>query len=74
MSISEAFPARPLVLLSQKVAFWELAIVDNFGRFVFRHKGAEMDHPKTADSASRFEAYVEGLVGVIGHADRATTG
>ena len=24
-----------------------------------------MDHPITADSASRFEAYVEGLVGVI---------
>src|SRR6202167_723941 len=30
-----------------------------------------MDHPLTADNASRFEAYVEGLVSVIGHADRA---
>lgn len=30
-----------------------------------------MDHPIVADSASRFEAYVEGLVSVIGHADRA---
>src|SRR3984957_7715431 len=30
-----------------------------------------MDHLITADSASRFEAYVEGLVSVIGHADRA---
>src|ERR1700721_2324512 len=30
-----------------------------------------MDHPITADSASRFEAYVEGLVRGIGHADRA---
>src|SRR6202162_1679290 len=30
-----------------------------------------MDHPITADSASRCEAYVEGLVSVIGHADRA---
>jgi SRSO17 transposase len=30
-----------------------------------------MDHPITPDSASRFEAYVEGLVSVIGHADRA---
>src|ERR1700740_1850527 len=30
-----------------------------------------MDHPITADSASRFEAYVEGLVSVIGPADRA---
>src|ERR1700722_14525165 len=30
-----------------------------------------MDHPIAADSASRFEAYVEGLVSVIGHADRA---
>src|SRR5246127_282890 len=30
-----------------------------------------MDHPITADSASRFEAYVERLVSVIGHADRA---
>ena len=25
-----------------------------------------MDHPIAADSASRFEAYVEGLVSVIG--------
>ena len=30
-----------------------------------------MDHPIAADSESRFEAYVEGLVSVIGHADRA---
>jgi SRSO17 transposase len=30
-----------------------------------------MDHPIAADSASRFEAYVEELVSVIGHADRA---
>src|ERR1700680_2233598 len=30
-----------------------------------------MDHPIAADSASRFETYVEGLVSVIGHADRA---
>ena len=30
-----------------------------------------MDHRTAADSASRFEAYVEGLVSVIGHADRA---
>ncbi|HEV7910383.1 MAG TPA: hypothetical protein VGP28_04690, partial [Methylocella sp.] len=27
-----------LILLSQKVAFWELGIFDNFGRFVFRHE------------------------------------
>ena len=27
-----------LVLLSQKVAFWEFGILDNFGRFVFRHE------------------------------------
>jgi len=27
-----------LVLLSQKVAFWELEILDNFGRFVFRQE------------------------------------
>ena len=27
-----------LVLLSQKVAFWALGILDNFGRFVFRHE------------------------------------
>ena len=26
---------------------------------------------RTADSESRFAAYVEGLAGVIGHADRA---
>jgi SRSO17 transposase len=30
-----------------------------------------MDHPIVAESASRFEAYVEGLVSVIGNADRA---
>ena len=31
-----------------------------------------MDHSIASGSASRFEAYVEGLVGdVIGHADRA---
>ncbi len=30
-----------------------------------------MDHRIAADSASRFEAYVAGLVSVIGHADRA---
>ena len=30
-----------------------------------------MDHPIAADSASRFEAYVEGLVSVIGHGGRA---
>ena len=30
-----------------------------------------MDHPIAADGALRFEAYVEGLVSVIGHADRA---
>ena len=29
------------------------------------------DHPKSDASGSRFEAFVEGLVGVIGHADRA---
>src|SRR5450759_20765 len=63
---------RALILLSQKVAFWALGILDNFGRFVFRHEELnEMDHPIAADSASRFEGYVEGLVSVIGHADRA---
>src|SRR6202167_6696305 len=31
-----------------------------------------MDHPITADSASRFEAYVEGLTSVSGHAARAS--
>jgi SRSO17 transposase len=30
-----------------------------------------MDHAIAADSASRFEAFVEGLVSVIGRADRA---
>jgi hypothetical protein len=32
------FNAAVLVLLSQKVAFWELGILDNFGRFVFRQE------------------------------------
>jgi SRSO17 transposase len=32
---------------------------------------AEMDFPRAADSESRFAEYVEGLVSVIGHADRA---
>src|SRR3979409_1836227 len=40
-------------------------------RFSFQHAGAEMDLPKSGDAASRFSAYVEGLTGVIGHADRA---
>ena len=31
-------PIARLILLSQKVAFWELGIFDNFGRFVFRHE------------------------------------
>ena len=30
--------AIALVLLSQKVAFWKLWVVDKFGRFVFRHE------------------------------------
>ena len=30
-----------------------------------------MDHRRADDSESRFAAYVEGLVSVIGHADRA---
>jgi FixJ family two-component response regulator len=29
---------RELILLSQKVAFWEPGILDNLGRFVFRHE------------------------------------
>src|SRR5208282_6017088 len=34
-------------------------------------EGAEMDLRATEDTQSRFVAYVEGLVSVIGHADRA---
>jgi hypothetical protein len=34
-------------------------------------KRAEMDFQTRASSESRFAAYVEGLVGVIGHEDRA---
>jgi SRSO17 transposase len=34
-------------------------------------EGAEMDLRATEDTESRFVAYVEGLVSVIGHADRA---
>ena len=30
-----------------------------------------MGHPRSDGSGSRFAAYVEGLVSVIGHADRA---
>jgi SRSO17 transposase len=33
--------------------------------------GAKMDLERAVDSESRFEAYVEAIVGVIGHADRA---
>jgi hypothetical protein len=36
ISVENAYPH--LVLLSQKVAFCELGIVDRFGRFVFRHE------------------------------------
>src|SRR5271166_2562316 len=34
-------------------------------------QGAEMGLPKSGDAGSRFSAYVEGLMSVIGHADRA---
>src|SRR5438105_1417293 len=34
---------------------------------------AAMDHQASGGSESRFSAYVEGLVGVIGHADRAVS-
>src|ERR1035437_4488182 len=36
--VADPLPSALLVLLSHKVAFWQLGIVDNFGRFVFRHE------------------------------------
>ena len=60
---------RGLVLLSQKVA------VRSCGNqlLVEIHVSMEavMDHRRETTSESRFAAYVEGLVSVIGHADRA---
>jgi hypothetical protein len=64
--------SRILVLLSQKVAGRRSGEIDvgGFGRKEIRSsaEGAEMDLRANADSESRFAAYVEGLVQVIGHA------
>src|SRR5229473_2385658 len=40
-------------------------------RFTLQYMEAEMDLGRPEDSESRFAAYVEGLVSVLGHADRA---
>src|SRR3990172_9532175 len=59
-----------LVPLSQKVAGRRLPESD-IGRDSHQPMRAEMGLPRAEGSESRFAKYVEGLVSVIGHADRA---
>ena len=58
-------------MVSQKVADHHFREISNIRRSTFRHEGAEMDLREADDSEGRFSAYVEELVSVIGHADRA---
>jgi SRSO17 transposase len=59
-----------LVLLSQKVAFYEVGWNQLNGEIHVSTEAA-MGHRRSGTIESRFAEYVEGLVCVIGHADRA---
>src|SRR5437899_3037615 len=61
---------RWLVPLSQKVA-GDQAENHVFAEIMEQHVRAAMDLQRAAGSESRFSKYVQGLVDVIGHADRA---
>src|SRR5258706_3306087 len=61
---------RQLVLLSQKVAFYEVGWNQLNGEIHVSTEAA-MGHRRSGTIESRFAEYVEGLVSVIGHADRA---
>src|SRR5207253_6299595 len=63
------FRDHALVLLSQKVAV--LRLLESVKGRDSRQREAAMDDRQSETSESRFVAYVEGLVSVIGHADRA---
>src|SRR5258705_5877552 len=64
------FPDHALVLLSQKVAFYEVGW-DQLNGEIHVSTEAAMGHRRSGTIESRFAEYVEGLVSVIGHADRA---
>jgi len=64
------FPDHALVLLSQKVAFYEVGWNQLNGEIHVSTEAA-MGHRRSGTIESRFAEYVEGLVSVIGHADRA---
>src|SRR6266403_3945275 len=64
------FSGGHLVLLSQKVAFYEVGWNQLNGEIHVSTEAA-MGHRRSGTIESRFAEYVEGLVSVIGHADRA---
>jgi len=68
--IQKWLKAGVLVLLSQKVAFYEVGWNQLNGEIHVSTEAA-MGHRRSGTSESRFAEYVEGLVSVIGHADRA---
>src|SRR5258706_14664574 len=59
-----------IILLIEKVAFDEVGWNQLNGE-IHVSKGAAMGHRRSGTIESRFAEYVEGLVSVIGHADRA---
>ena len=65
------FPDHALVLLNAEGRGATSVGIDYAGRFEFSTRGLRWIIPIADDSESRFAAYVEGLVSVIGHADRA---
>ena len=64
------FPGHALILLSQKVIQANPHRIRYLWRFT-QQNGADMNLQEAGESESRFRSYVEGLVSVIGHADRA---
>jgi hypothetical protein len=72
LRLRRAAAASLLILLSQKVAAAGgfALVADLLGCcFVIRERPAMPDW--TAESEAAFDAYVDALIGVIGHADRA---
>src|SRR5271170_5796733 len=62
-------PRFALVLLSQKVAGWYGC--ESLSKEIHLSWGAEMGRRGKDSTEARFAAYIDGLVSVIGHADRA---
>src|ERR1700739_473853 len=75
--MTQSFPNRALVLLSQKSVRFKRSrarSVENQLAVEIHQAsatGADMDLRTSGGSESRFSVFVEGLVSVIGHADRA---